>query len=47
MVKHTTLVNGITGAVSAKNYIIACGPAYDPWRDAVIFTVTYHGGQHG
>ena len=42
-VNHSTLVNGITRELAAKNYMIACGPDYDPYRDVVIFTVTYHG----
>jgi hypothetical protein len=46
-VKHTTLVHGITQTVSAKNYIISVGPDWDIHRDVVVFTVTYHGGQHG
>lgn len=43
-VKHTRIVH-ISGRVNAKNYIIGLGPAYDIWRDVVVFTVTYHGGQ--
>jgi hypothetical protein len=45
-VKHTSIVHGITRRVIARNYIIGLGPIHDIWKDVVVLTVTYHGGQH-
>jgi len=41
-VKRTTVKNGVSGFVGARNYMVALGPNYDPARDIVVITVRYH-----